>query len=458
MKIAVCVKIVKGEISPFDASAVEAALKLSRDVTIYSMAPESAKGKLSELTRLGVRAVLISDPHFAGSDTLATGYILSKALKKENYDIILCGRQSTDSDTAQVGPCISSKLGIPLIAYALDIKEENGTVFCRTRLGDEQKKTPVLVTVERMFELRFPSFRSKVGTVTVLDAAGISADVKRCGLSGSPTKVIKTFYREESERKCRFIEPEELSGLIKKLSSKERVKLNIAPSEKKLKEIWAVGKEVKKQAEAIAEKVVYIDEKDPCVIAERAKKEQPEVILWNADLASRRDAPIAAAILETGLCADCTALETDGKKLYMYRPALGGDMTAKIECKTRPQMATVRTESDSADILLSIGRGAEPVSEKLRAFAKKIGAGVGASRAVVDMEAAPYEEQIGLTGKTASPKIYIAVGISGAVQHMCAVEGAGSIIAVNPDKDAPIFKYADYGIIARAEDIIKNNG
>ena len=179
------------------------------------------------------------------------------------------------------------------------------------------------------------------------------------------------------------------------------------------------------------------------------------MILWNADLASRRDAPIAAAIIETGLCADCTALETDGKKLYMYRPALGGDVTAKIECKTRPQMATVRTESDSADILLSIGRGAEPVSEKLRAFAKKIGAGVGASRAVVDMEAAPYEEQIGLTGKTASPKIYIAVGISGAVQHMCAVESAGSIIAVNPDKDAPIFKYADYGIIARAEDIIK---
>lgn len=105
--------------------------------------------------------------------------------------------------------------------------------------------------------------------------------------------------------------------------------------------------------------------------------------------------------------------------------------------------------------MLSIGRGAADEADKLRALAKNMGAEVGASRALVDMDRAPYEEQIGLTGKTASPKIYIAVGISGAVQHMCAVEGAESIIAVNPDKDAPIFKYADYGIVARAEDIIK---
>ncbi len=455
MKIAVCVKVVKGEISPFDSSAIEAALRLSDDVTVYSMAPAAAESKLTELTRLGVRAVLLTDKAFAGSDTLATGYVLSKALARENYDIILCGKQSTDSDTAQVGPCISEMLGIPVIAYALDISEKNGTVSCRTRLGEMKAKTPVLVTVERMFDLRFPSFRSKAGSVTVLGAHDISADGKKCGFSGSPTKVIKTFYRQESERKCKFIKPDEFLPLVEKLSKKKRIEVNIPPAKKKLKEVWAVGKEVSKQALAIAENVIFIEEKDPRKIAERAKKERPEVILWNADLTSRRDAPIAAAMLETGLCADCTALETDGKRLYMYRPALGGDVTAKIECRTNPQMATVRTESDSADIILSLGRGAAENYKELCALKEKLGAQMGASRAAVDMDMAPYEEQIGLTGKTAAPKIYIAVGISGAVQHMCAVEGAGTIIAVNPDKDAPIFKYSDYGIIAEAGDIVK---
>lgn len=455
MKIAVCVKIVKGEISPFDSSAIEAALRLSDDVTVYSMAPKEALGKLKELTRHNVRAVLLSDKAFAGSDTLATGYVLSRALSREKYDIIFCGRQSTDSDTAQVGACISEMLNIPIIAYALDISEKNGVISCRTRLGDVQKKTPVLVTAERMYNLRFPSFRSKEGEVLILGAKDISADEKKCGLSGSPTRVIKTFCREENERKCRFLSRSEFLPLIKKLSKEKRSTVEIAPSEKQLKEVWAIGKEVEKQALAIAKNVIFIDEKDPFRIAETAKKERPEAILWNADLRSRRDAPIVAAMLETGLCADCTALETDGNRLYMYRPALGGDVTAKIECKTNPQMATVRTESESADILLSIGRGAADESDKLRALAKKMGAEVGASRALVDMDRAPYEEQIGLTGKTAAPKIYIAVGISGAIQHMCAVEGAGSIIAVNPDRDAPIFKYSDFGIVARAEDLIK---
>ncbi len=84
--------------------------------------------------------------------------------------------------------------------------------------------------------------------------------------------------------------------------------------------------------------------------------------------------------------------------------------------------------------------------ESLKAFAEKIGAQMCASRGLVDMGAAPYEMQVGLTGKTVSPKIYIAAGISGAVHHTCAIENAQTIIAVNPDKDARIFEYADYGI------------
>ena len=133
----------------------------------------------------------------------------------------------------------------------------------------------------------------------------------------------------------------------------------------------------------------------------------------------------------------------------MYRPAQGGNITAKIKCVTKPQMATVRTKSESSDIIVSGGKGVAESLDKLRALAEKLGAELGASRGLVDMNGAEYEKQIGLTGKTVSPKIYIAVGISGAIHHTCAIEGAQTVIAINPDKDARIFEYADYGIVEK---------
>jgi len=121
MKILVCVKVIKGEINPFDESALELALQLSNDVTVISMGPKSCEEVLKPLTRLGPRVVLISDNVFAGSDTLATSYILSTAIKQMEYDLILCGRQSVDGDTAQVGPMLSQKLSIPVITNAMKV-------------------------------------------------------------------------------------------------------------------------------------------------------------------------------------------------------------------------------------------------------------------------------------------------------------------------------------------------
>lgn len=169
--------------------------------------------------------------------------------------------------------------------------------------------------------------------------------------------------------------------------------------------------------------------------------------MWKADLWGRKNAPITAALLQTGLCADCTVLETDGKRLFMYRPVRSGSVTAKIECRTNPQMATVRTETKSGDIVVAAGKGVKDDLERVQQFADSLGAELGASRGLVDSGGAPYSTQIGLTGKTVSPKIYIAVGISGAVHHTCAIENAGTIIAINPDKNARIFEYADYGMI-----------
>ena len=449
MKIIVCVKVIKGEINPFDESALECALTLSNDVTVLSMGPKSCVDALKPLTRLGAKVVLISDGVFAGSDTLATSYILSTAIKNMEYDLILCGRQSIDGDTAQVGPMLSQMLGCLLVTNALSVGVNENEVFTKTRMGDETVKTPALITLERGYILRFPSIFSKVGEVKIIDNSTLNCDLSRCGLSGSPTKVLQSFENERGKRKCKFITMAELFPLVEKLKGENVKSEKNTYSGVKLKAVWAVGEKVLEKAREIAEEVVLIEEMTPEEIAKKAIKEKPDVILWNADLWGRKNAPVAAAILKTGLCADCTHLETDGETLFMYRPAQGGNITAKIKCTAKPQMATVRTKSESSDIIVSGGKGVGDNIDKLHDLAKKLDAQLGASRGLVDLNGAPYEHQVGLTGKTVSPKIYIAVGISGAIHHTVAIEGAGTVIAINPDKDARIFEYADYGIIDR---------
>ncbi|MBR6719464.1 MAG: FAD-binding protein [Clostridia bacterium] len=457
MKIAVCVKIIKGDINPFDASALECALRLSDDVTVISMCPPSGKDALLALTRLGAKVILLTDSVYAGSDTLATSHILSSALSKIDYDLIICGRQTVDGDTAQVGPCLSAMLDIPVITNVMEITEVSDKVKCKTRMGEEEVSLPCLITVERIAELRFPSIRSKVGEVTVWDNSAVGADVNKCGLSGSPTKVLKVFQSEDKMRHCRFIQKEELIPLIKKLSAESAEKEEIKESEIKLPKIYAVGKEVLPVAKKLSDNVVEIEKKDAGEIAEYLKAENAEVVLWNADLWGRRTAPIVSAMLETGLCADCTNLETDGEKLYMYRPAMSGDVYAKIECRTLPQMATVRCETKSADIVISVGKGAKNSLDKVKIFAESLGAEMAASRGLVDTGKAPYEHQVGLTGKKVSPKVYVALGISGAAHHTVGYEGAKYVIAVNNDKDARIFDYADFGVVCDIEEFVGLN-
>jgi len=447
MKILVLVKVIKGEINPFDESALECALGLGGDVTVLTMGPKNNETVLKPLTRLGAKVILISDSVFAGSDTLATSYVLSTAIKKMEYDLILCGRQSVDGDTAQVGPMVSKMLGINLITNAMKVETAENEVHTQTRAGEEKASLPALVTVERGYVLRFPSIFSKQGEVSFIDNSKLCCDTERCGLKGSPTRVVETFENEKGKRKCKFISLNELTSLLEELANKEKSENAEKLQTEKLKSVWAIGEEVLEKAHEIAEDVVLIKKSSPEEIAERALKEKPDVILWNADLWGRKNAPVAAAILSTGLCADCTGLQVEDGTFYMYRPAQGGSIYAKIKCLTIPQMATVRTKQDSSDILVAGGKGVSKSMESLKAFADKIGADLCASRGLVDMGKAPYEMQVGLTGKTVSPKIYIAVGISGAVHHTCAIEGADTVIAINPDKAARIFEYADYGIL-----------
>ena len=200
--------------NPDDKNAVEAALKLKEQtgckVTVVSMGPPPAEGMLRELIAMGCDdAVLVSGREFGGSDTFATSQILAAAIDElgiEEDDIIFCGRQAIDGDTAQVGPQIAEKLGLPQISYAADIKLEGKTLTVKRMLEDGymtvQVQTPCLITCIK--ELNTPRYMSVNGIVEAYDKPMAIFDFPKLkdnplieldsiGLKGSPTNILTSF-------------------------------------------------------------------------------------------------------------------------------------------------------------------------------------------------------------------------------------------------------------------------
>ncbi len=231
-------------------------------------------------------------------------------------------------------------------------------------------------------------------------------------------------------------------------------------------------------------------------LAELCRRTRPEILLLGATFLGRDLSGIVATRLNTGLTADCTGLDIDEEKGYllMTRPTFGGNIMATIYCQhNRPQMSTVRPRvmraSDrdvarrgdlhvqpwnpppgemaeridfikeaphagsggivQAPALVVAGKGAcDPASlPLLQELADLIGGVVACSRPVVESGLMPYERQVGQTGKTVAPKLYIGVGVSGAVQHLVGMQGSEKILAINSDPQAPIFQIADVGLV-----------
>ncbi len=461
MRIVVCVRqSADGEINPFDACGYETALRIpDAEVILLSMGPERTAAFLENLTRLGAKkAVLLTDKAFAGADTLATAYTLSLALMRLQPDMVICGRQSVDGDTGQVGPSLAVNTGYGLLTNAMAVEVRDNTVWGQMRNGEiHEVSFPAIVTVEKSLNLRLPRLRSKTAPLEVLDAAALGADTSRTGLTGSPTRVVKAYENTQGRRRCTKITPADLPGVLASaVDTHERKSIALTVSEKKLSHVWIVGESPREMAETVAERLTLIPLEEPKAMAERIRKGKPDAVLWGSDAESKAVAPQVAALLRTGLCADCTALESDGSTLYMIRPACSGNVIAKIRCMTTPPMATVRTaEPDQSAVVLGIGYGAREHSNALQAIATSRGWEVAATRKMVDSDCLSYDRQVGLTGKNVSPAVYLAVGISGAVHHIVGMQKSGTVIAVNPDKDAPIFDYADYGVVGTVAEVLK---
>ena len=249
----------------------------------------------------------------------------------------------------------------------------------------------------------------------------------------------------------------------------------------------------------------YLSEQYSQVMYQIIEERKPNIVLYGATTIGRDMAPRLASRLKAGLTADCTKLEIqtgdDGQQdLHSTRPAFGGNLMATIVCpNTRPQMSTVRpgvmqkmerqpgrqgvvtefvpkfdtakfkvklvetikadkeiADISEAKILVSGGRGVHNKEgfDKLQALADVLGGQVASSRAMVDNGVMPHECQVGQTGKTVRPNLYMACGISGAIQHLAGMEESDFIVAINKDKFAPIFSVADLGIVGDLHKIV----
>jgi electron transfer flavoprotein alpha subunit len=570
---------VPSEVSAFDVRALIKAVELKAahggEVVAVTMGPPQAREALGECLALGAdRAIHLCDRAFAGADTLATARALALALRRESFDLILCGRNSVDAETGQVGPEVAELLDWPQITGVHTL-----TIDPATRLLTAERETdsgfetvtaplPALVTAaEDLAPERFPSKAdreaAKAKPCAQLSSADLNADASQFGAAGSPTWVAG-LHQIEVSRLGQIVAADSIDAAAAQLAQtlirehglfgawkvrEQPAIATIAAAARRSarRDVWVLaevlgdtirpvvfellgkatalaealggrasavvlGHDVERHAAALAARgaatvmladdarlAPYHTEVHAAVLAAAIETQAPGVVLIPATTMGRDLAPRVAARLQLGLTGDCVDIGVDAEgRLLQYKPAFGGSVVAPILSRTLPEMATVRPgmlplptpdtmpratierlaldalpeprarvveqrmgaeaacELDDAEIVIGVGKGiGGPQNlETIEPLKRLLGAALCTTRDVTDEGWLPKQYQVGLTGRAIAPKLYLALGIRGAFEHMVGVRRAGLIVAVNKNAKAPVFKHADYGIVGDYAEVV----
>lgn len=572
------------EMNPYCRRAVSKGVELARltvgTCTVVTMGPEAAEDCLREAIAWGADAgLLLTDPAFAGSDTLATARALAAVLRSEGpFDLVLVGRNSVDADTGQVGPQVAELLDLP---FAHSVREltllgsGNGLRLARVvceheagRLTATVRLPAVLSVAERLCEpcKVEPAGRRAVDARNIRRVAAASCGLGPWGQAGSPTRVGEVRVLEAS-RLCRrlggsiddqareAVEILQLRGVLDsdsgnhpfvdgedpltvpngRVSAGNRrldeggalIAVMVEPGRPRI--VRELLGEAAVLAQAIEGDVVALateeamhglgadsmstwgadsvivfrgSDKTECVgrgMAAWADRVQPWAILapstaWGRELAAR-----VAARVGAGLTGDAIALEYQASsgsrgRLVAWKPALGGQFHAAVTASSPIQMATVRagvlqvkksrkvravpvivrslvdrgrmqvderTSDDDPDVLahaaivVGVGMGVELAEyPRLQPLVDALGGELAGTRKVTDRGWLPHSRQVGITGCNIAPRLYVAVGISGKMTHLLGVRSAGTVLAINNDPMALVFRGADIGIVGDWRDVV----
>ena len=596
MKIAVCVKQVPvvsllkfdnetrrvvrdgvpSEVNPFDVLGMSLAVELARthdaEIVVYTMGPPQARDALVQCLAMGAdSAVHLNDRAFAGSDTLATARALSFALALHQFDLIICGRNSVDAETGQVGAEIAEMLDLPQVSGVRHL-EIGGGALTAHRVTDEgydvvRCQLPALITVTEdvapeIYPRRAERQAALDKPVTTLTAADLTDDTSAFGIAGSPT-FVSEIYSVEPQRDRILAQDKSALDAVAELMAyldergvfQDKQDSDSAAAQRGARRecghagaIWVVaealgghlrpvtlellgraceladlldtcveavliGDNIERHAPTLAaygadtvrlaedarlrryETELYTD-----ALAGAIREHRPYAVLFGSTVNGRELAARLAGRLSLGLTGDCIGLEVDAEgRLVQLKPAFGGNIVAPILSSALPYMATVRpglltpaapdsavepivqpipldtlsearvqtlervvdesaegAELDSANIIVGVGKGiggAENLPQ-VRELADALGASLGATRDVTELGWLPRQYQIGLSGKSVSPNLYVAVALSGVFNHTVGIGKAGTVVAINNSARAPIFQAADFGIVGDYNEVV----
>ncbi|MDP7125089.1 MAG: FAD-binding protein [Acidimicrobiales bacterium] len=506
--------------------------------TAITLGPPEAHTVLREAILCGCAAGLhVSDPAFAGSDTLATARALAGALEVHGpWDLVLCGRNSVDADTGQVPAQVAELLGLPFLSGVRELDLVDGTVHVLLEHDDEWVRAEValpavLSCAERLCDpckVKEPEAWATVDARLLTTITATEIGPGPWGQAGSPTSVGEVRVLEvprtgerlqgagtgQVDRVVEVLRdrgalvaddrppgrvPEPSAGgpevVVLVEPDRQRVTAELLGSAAGLgSRVTAIGigatGELSKRG---ADRVLGVDgtphEDDlAALLADHLAVDPPWALLapgtaWGRHVTSR-----LAARLGAGLIGDAVGIERRDDRLVALKPAFGGRLVAEITCSSPIQMATVRPgvlplpeprgprrievehlhgdvrgqvrvlerwrddDADllaNADVVVGVGVGVDPEDLPLvRQCAEDLGAELCATRKVTDAGWMPRARQVGITGHSIAPRLYIAIGISGRFNHTIGVRQAGTIVGVNTDPDCEFWEGCDIGLVA----------